>query len=78
MQVSMSRTGNCYDNAPMESFFSTLKCEHVHFQKYRTRQEAQTDIFAYILGFYNRQRRHSSLGYLSPEEFERRYYTNLS
>lgn len=78
MQVSMSRTGNCYDNAPMESFFSTLKCEHVHFQKYRTRQEAQTDIFAYILGFYNRQRRHSSLGYLSPEEFEQRYYTNLS
>lgn len=78
MQVSMSRTGNCYDNAPMESFFSTLKCEHVHSQKYPTRQEAQTDIFAYILGFYNRQRRHSSLGYLSPEEFERRYYTNLS
>jgi len=78
IQVSMSRTGNCYDNAPMESFFSTLKCEHVHFQNYRTRQEAQTDIFAYILGFYNRQRRHSSLGYLSPEEFERRYYTNLS
>ncbi len=78
VQVSMSRTGNCYDNAPMESFFSTLKCEHVHFQNYRTRQEAQTDIFAYIVGFYNRQRRHSSLGYLSPEEFERRYYRNLS
>jgi transposase InsO family protein len=78
VQVSMSRTGNCYDNAPMESFFSTLKCEHVHFQNYRTRQEAQTDIFAYIVGFYNRQRRHSSLGYLAPEEFERRYYTNLS
>jgi transposase InsO family protein len=78
IQISMSRTGNCYDNAPMESFFSTLKCEHVHFQNYQTRQEAQTDIFAYIAGFYNRQRRHSSLGYLSPEEFERRYYTNLS
>lgn len=78
VQVSMSRTGNCYDNAPMESFFSTLKCEHVHLQNYQTRQEAQTDIFAYIVGFYNRQRRHSSLGYLSPEEFERRYYTNLS
>ena len=78
VQVSMSRTGTCYDNAPMESFFSTLKCEHVHFQNYRTRQEAQTDIFAYIVGFYNRQRRHSSLGYLSPEEFERRYYSNLS
>lgn len=78
MQISMSRTGNCYDNAPMESFFSTLKCEHVHFQKYQTRQQAQTDIFAYIVGFYNRQRRHSSLEYLSPEEFERRYYINLS
>jgi putative transposase len=78
IQVSMSRTGNCYDNAPMESFFSTLKCEHVHFQNYQTRQQAQTDIFAYILGFYNRQRRHSSLGYLAPEEFERRYYSNLS
>ena len=76
--VSMSRTGNCYDNAPMESFFSTLKCEHVHFQNYQTRQQAQTDIFAYIVGFYNRQRRHSSLGYVSPEEFERRYYSNLS
>ena len=78
VQVSMSRTGNCYDNAPMESFFSTLKCEHVHFQNYQSRQEAQTDIFAYIVGFYNRQRRHSSLGYLSPQEFERRYYSNLS
>jgi transposase InsO family protein len=78
IQVSMSRTGNCYDNAPMESFFSTLKCEHVHFQNYQTRQEAQTDIFAYIVGFYNRQRRHSSLGYVSPDEFERRYYINLS
>lgn len=78
VQISMSRTGNCYDNAPMESFFSTLKCEHVHFQNYRTRQEATTDIFSYILGFYNRQRRHSSLGYLSPQEFERRYYSNLS
>jgi putative transposase len=77
MQISMSRTGNCYDNAPMESFFSTLKCEHVHFQYYRTRQEATTDIFSYIVGFYNRQRRHSSLGYLSPDEFERRYYINL-
>jgi putative transposase len=74
----MSRTGNCYDNAPMESFFSTVKCEHVHFQNYQTRQEAQTDIFAYIVGFYNRQRRHSSLGYVSPEEFERHYYINLS
>jgi transposase InsO family protein len=65
-------------NAPMESFFSTLKCEHVHFQNYQTRQEATTDIFSYIVGFYNRRRRHPSLKYLSPEEFERRYYINLS
>jgi putative transposase len=78
VQISMSRTGNCYDNAPMESFFSTLKCEQVHFQNYQTRQEAKTDIFSYIVGFYNRQRRHSSLGYLTPEEYERRYQLNLS
>ena len=78
IQVSMSRTGDCFDNAPMESFFSTLKCEQVHLQNYSTRAEARTDIFAYIEGFYNRTRRHSSLGYLSPEEFERRYYQNLS
>jgi len=78
IQVSMSRTGNCYDNAPMESFFSTLKNEHVHFQNYQTRAAAKTDIFAYIEGFYNRTRRHSSLGYLSPEEFEREYYKSLS
>lgn len=78
MQVSMSRTGNCYDNAPMESFFSTLKVEQVHFQDYESRKEARTDIFAYIEGFYNRIRRHSSLGYLSPVEFERQYYVSLS
>jgi putative transposase len=74
---SMSRTGNCYDNAPMESFFSTLKCERVDGSNYQTRAEARTDIFAYIEGFYNRNRLHSSLGYLSPEEFERRFH-NLS
>ena len=74
----MSRTGNCYDNAPMESFFGTLKNEHVHFQDYQTRAEAKTDIFAYIEGFYNRTRRRSSLGYLSPEAFEREYYKSLS
>ncbi len=52
LQVSMSRPGNCYDNAPMESFFGTLKNEHVHFQDYQTRSEAKTEIFAYIEGFY--------------------------
>jgi transposase InsO family protein len=68
--VSMSRTANCYDNAVMESFFSTLKCEWVYFQDYHTRAQASLDIFAYIAGFYNRDRLHSTLGYLSPEEFE--------
>ena len=70
IRVSMSRTGNCYDNAVMESFFSTLKCEWVHHQDYKTRMEASRDIFDYIAGFYNNVRRHSTLGYLSPSEFE--------
>ena len=63
---SMSGRGNCYDNAPVESFFGSLKAELVHHAVYRTRQEAMTDIFFYIEGFYNRTRRHSTLGYLSP------------
>lgn len=70
MDVSMSRTGNCYDNAVMESFFSTLKCEWVHHQDYQTRSQASLDVFEYIAGFYNTVRRHSTLGYLSPNEFE--------
>ncbi|MGH2603718.1 MAG: IS3 family transposase [Nitrospirales bacterium] len=69
---SMSRKGNCYDNAVVESFFSTLKNELIHHQTYPTRADAQQDIFAFIEGFYNRQRLHQSLGYLSPLEFERR------
>lgn len=67
---SMSATGNCYDNAVAESFFHTLKVEEVHRRIYRTRTEAQTALFAYIEGFYNHRRRHSSLGYLSPGAFE--------
>ena len=67
---SMSATGNCYDNAVMESFFHTLKTEAVYFERYRTRAEARQSIFEYIEVFYNRIRRHSSLGYLSPLEFE--------
>ncbi len=78
VQVSMSRKGNCYDNAPMESFFGTLKSECVHRRNYQTRQEAISDIFSYIVGFYNRERLHSSLGYLSPDEFERRYHLTVS
>jgi transposase InsO family protein len=69
-QVSMSRKGDCYDNAPMESFFHTLKTELVHHRKYATRAEAQRDIFAYIEGFYNRSRRHSAIGYMSPIAIE--------
>ena len=67
---SMSRTGNCYDNAVMESFWSTLKRELVHHEKYATREEARLSIFEYIEIFYNRVRKHSSLGYVSPEAFE--------
>ena len=68
--ASMSRTGNCYDNAPMESFFGTLKCELVHDRQYHTRAEARQDIFEYIEVFYNRKRLYSSLGYLSPAQYE--------
>jgi transposase InsO family protein len=67
---SMSRTGNCYDNAVMESFWATLKVEAVYRQEYVTHEQAHADIFDYIEVFYNRQRRHSALGYLSPEAFE--------
>ena len=69
-RASMSRKGDCYDNAPMESFFHTLKTELVHHRHYATRAEATRDIFAYIEGFYNRTRRHSSIGYISPIEME--------
>jgi len=68
---SMSSSGNCYDNALMESFFHTLKTELIYFEKYRTRQEALRSIFEYIELFYNRVRRHSALNYCSPVEFER-------
>lgn len=76
--VSMSRKGNCYDNAPIESFFSTLKNEHIRFQEYQTRNEAKNDVFVYIEGFYNRQRLHSSLGYWSPVQFELNYLKLLN
>jgi transposase InsO family protein len=68
---SMSSSGNCYDNAVMESFFHTLKTELVYFEKYRTRQEARGGVFEYIEVFYNCVRRHSALNYCSPVEFER-------
>ena len=68
---SMSRRANCWDNAPVESFFASLKRELVHDERYTTREEAKASIFEYIEAFYNRVRLHSSLGYLSPVEFER-------
>jgi putative transposase len=69
MVCSMSRRGNCWDNAPSESFFNSLKNERVHAQHYATHEEAQADLFDYIEVFYNRSRRHSTLGYLSPTQF---------
>ena len=68
--ASMSGAGNCYDNAPMESFFGTLKAELIYHTTYLTRDEARQDIVSYIEGFYNATRRHSALGYRSPRDFE--------
>jgi transposase InsO family protein len=69
---SMSSSGNCYDNAMMESFFHTLKTELIYFEKYRTRREARGSVFEYIEVFYNRVRRHSALNYCSPVEFDKK------
>jgi transposase InsO family protein len=71
MQMSMSRKGDCWDNAPMESFFGTLKKELIYRRNYRTRKDARGDIFEYLEVFYNRERLHSSLGYLSPADYEK-------
>lgn len=70
----MSGKGNCYDNAPMESFWGTLKTEHVFHRQYETRQQAMREIREYIELFYNRQRRQKQLGYLAPAVFERQFY----
>jgi putative transposase len=70
LRCSMSRAGNCYDNAPMESFFGTLKSELIHHRRYATRAEARADIFEFIEVFYNRVRRHSALAFQSPVMFE--------
>ena len=72
----MSRRANCWDNAPVESFFASLKRELVHDEKYTSRQQAKASIFEYVEAFDNRVRRHSSLGYVSPEEVERAYNLN--
>jgi putative transposase len=74
MKASMSRKGNCYDNAPMESFWGTLKNELVYHQRYATREQAIREITEYIEVFYNRQRRQARLGYLSPTQYERQFY----
>jgi transposase InsO family protein len=74
IQPSMNGVGTWYDNAPMESFFGTLKSEWVHHRAYNSREEAKPDLFFYIEAFYNRRRRHSSLGYLSPEAYEQLYH----
>ena len=67
---SMSRKGDCWDNAVVESFFGSLKQERVQWRSYQTRREAQQDILNYIAMFYNSNRLHSTLGYLSPNDFE--------
>jgi putative transposase len=77
LQASMSGTGNCFDNAPMESFWGTLKQELVHHRRYRCRREAIQDITEYIEVFYNRQRSQSRLGFMSPAAYERRFYARL-
>ena len=71
IMCSMSGVGQCWDNAPMESFFASLKKELVHHEDYATREQARASIFEYIEAFYNRVRRHSSLGYVAPAEYER-------
>jgi putative transposase len=74
IKASMSRRGNCYDNAPMESFWGTLKNELVYHQHYSTREQAIREITEYIEIFYNRQRRQKKLGYLSPVVYEQQFY----
>jgi putative transposase len=74
MKASMSKKGDCWDNAVMESFFHTLKVEHIYHQHFRTRSEAMSSIFEWIEVFYNRHRIHSSLGFVSPECYEQKLF----
>lgn len=73
IRCSMSRTGNCWDNAVMESFFSRLKVELIYAENYHSEEQARSGIFEYIELFYNRRRRHSAIGYMSPVEYEQQY-----
>ena len=70
---ALTRKGNCWDNAPMESFFGTLKTELVHHRDYPDRDTARRDLFAYIEGYYNRRRIHSAIGYITPQQAEAKY-----
>ena len=73
VRPSMGSVGDCYDNALCESFFASLECELIDRRRFATRTEARLALFQYIEGFYNTHRRHSSLGYLSPINYERRF-----
>jgi len=73
---SMSRKGNCYDNACAETFFSTLKMEMIYLERFQTREEARRAIFDYIEAYYNRKRKHAALGYISPANYARQYWRN--
>jgi transposase InsO family protein len=74
----MSAKGNCYDNAVVESFFNNLKSELIHHTLYENKEQAKASIFEYIEVFYNRERSHSTLKYMSPEQFEVRYTNNAN
>lgn len=78
MTASMSRKGNCYDNACIESFHSVLKKEFIYCTRFKTKAQAKHEVFEYIEFFYNRKRIHGSLGYVSPDRFEEMYYKNIS
>ncbi len=78
IQSSMSRKGDCWDNAVMERFFGSLKSERINFRNYRTREAARQDIIAWIEMFYNSKRRHSYLGYVSPREFEKKRAVSMA
>lgn len=78
LRQSMSAKGNCYDNAQAESFFARYKTELLENGRFEHLEQAYSETFSYIEGYYNRKRRHSALGYLSPEQFEKNYQQNLS
>jgi len=78
MKASMSRKGNCYDNACIESFHSVLKKEYIYCTRFKTRAQAQQGLFEYIEIFYNRKRIHGSLGYVSPDRYETMFYQNTA